>query len=109
MLTGRSELDASRQAQLEELRKLGADVAYIRADIADHEQTKRLIAESKHRFGRINGIIHAAGVLRDSLIRNKTAQEMQSVFAPKLHGTLNLDEVTSEEELDFFAMFSYAF
>ena len=62
--------------------------------------------EGKSRFGEINGIIHAAGVLKDSLIRNKTPEEMSAVFAPKVYGTLHLDEVTKNEELDFFVTFS---
>src|SRR5436309_12245762 len=31
---------------------------------------------------------------------------MSAVFAPKIHGTLHLDEATQNEDLDFFVMFS---
>src|SRR5262249_27060322 len=61
---------------------------------------------SKSRFGQINGIIHSAGVIRDSLVRNKTPEEMSAVFAPKVFGTLRLDEATKDEHLDFFVTFS---
>ncbi|MGA3092601.1 MAG: SDR family NAD(P)-dependent oxidoreductase, partial [Terriglobales bacterium] len=106
VLTGRSHLSVEREARLGELRKLGAEVVYLPADVSDHEDVKNLVHQTRSRFGEINGIIHAAGILRDSLIRNKTAEEMSAVFAPKVYGTLHLDEVTKNEKLDFFVTFS---
>ncbi|RYD94476.1 MAG: KR domain-containing protein, partial [Sphingobacteriales bacterium] len=50
--------------------------------------------------------IHSAGVLRDAYVRNKTLAEMSAVFAPKVYGTVYLDEATQDEPLDFFLLFS---
>lgn len=106
VLTGRSELSFAREARLEELKQLGAEVLYISTDVSKLEDVQSLIQETKSRFGSINGIVHSAGVLRDSYIRNKTLEEMEAVFAPKLHGALHLDEETKNEDLDFFVLFS---
>ncbi|HET8887713.1 MAG TPA: SDR family NAD(P)-dependent oxidoreductase, partial [Candidatus Angelobacter sp.] len=106
VLTGRSTLSAEREAKLDELRKSGAEVIYLPADVSNREDVNKLINESKSRFGQINGIIHAAGVLRDSYVRNKKPEEMSAVFAPKIYGTLHLDEATQNEGLDFFVLFS---
>jgi len=106
VLTGRSKLSVEQEAKLEELRALGAEVLYLRTDVSKLEEVATLIKQSKARFGEIHGIIHAAGVLRDSLLRNKTAEEMSAVFDPKIYGTLHLDEVTKNEALDFFVAFS---
>jgi acyl transferase domain-containing protein/tryptophanase/acyl carrier protein len=106
ILSGRSELSAEREAWVDELRKSGAEILYLPADVSNYEDVENLVNECKSRFGEINGIIHAAGVLRDSLIRNKTPEEMSAVFAPKIYGTLHLDEVTKNEDLDFFVTFS---
>ena len=103
VLTGRSTLSPEREAKL---RELGEDVVYIAADVSDRDGVRRLIDETKTRFGAVNGVIHAAGVLRDSLLRNKTREEMSAVFAPKVYGTLHLDELTQGEDLDFFVTFS---
>jgi 3-oxoacyl-(acyl-carrier-protein) synthase/acyl carrier protein len=51
-------------------------------------------------------VLHAAGVIRDSLAARKTRQEVEAVLAPKVLGTLWLDEATRDEPLDFFASFS---
>ncbi|HYK05693.1 MAG TPA: SDR family NAD(P)-dependent oxidoreductase [Thermoanaerobaculia bacterium] len=106
VLTGRSALSPEREARLDELRKGGAEVLYLPADVSNVEEVRNLVNETRSRFGRINGVIHAAGVLRDSLIRNKTPEEMSAVLAPKVYGTVHLDELTKDEDLDFFVTFS---
>src|SRR5439155_17842767 len=53
-----------------------------------------------------DGIIHAAGVLRDSLLLNKTQEEVQAVLAPKISGVELLDEASREIPLDFFILCS---
>ncbi len=102
VLTGRSILSPEREAKLQEL----GEVVYIPADVSKYDDVQRVIDESRSRFGAIHGVIHAAGVLRDSLVRNKTREEMSAVFAPKVFGTLHLDELTKDDDLDFFVTFS---
>jgi acyl transferase domain-containing protein/tryptophanase/SAM-dependent methyltransferase len=107
VLTGRSALSAEGEARLEELRTSGAaEVLYLAGDVSSRDDVRNVVGEMKSRFGEINGIIHTAGVLRDSYVRNKTAEEMAAVFASKVHGTIHLDEVTKDEALDFFVTFS---
>ncbi|HEX6160649.1 MAG TPA: SDR family NAD(P)-dependent oxidoreductase, partial [Thermoanaerobaculia bacterium] len=106
VLTGRSALSAERQAQLDELRNHGAEVLYVAADVSDVDAVRNLVSEIQSRFGALHGIIHSAGLVRDAYIRNKTAEEMSAVLAPKVRGTLHLDEATRTEALDFFVTFS---
>jgi len=106
VLTGRSPLSAEKESRLEAMRKRGAEVAYVVADVSRHEDADRLVQDTKARYGSLQGIIHGAGVLRDSFLKNKTRAEMEAVFAPKLFGTLNLDRATRSEGLDFFVTFS---
>lgn len=106
VLTGRSELSAEGEARLEALREIGAEVLYVAADVSKSEDVRRLVQRCRSEFGAINGVIHGAGVLRDSFFRKKTAEEMQAVFAPKIFGAFHLDEQTRDVDLDFFVMFS---
>ncbi|XYH98675.1 SDR family NAD(P)-dependent oxidoreductase [Sorangium sp. So ce1128] len=106
VLVGRSPLDAGRQARLAELQALGAEIVYEQADITRRAELDAAVASAKRRFGRLNGVIHAAGVLRDALLRNKTPEDVAAVLAPKTLGTTLLDEATRTEPLDFFALFS---
>ncbi|TDR44821.1 acyl transferase domain-containing protein [Tahibacter aquaticus] len=106
LLTGRSAPSAEREAQFEQLRALGAEVVYIEADVSSNADVQRLVATGKQHFGEINGVIHSAGVLRDSYVRNKPAADFDAVLAPKVFGTVYLDEATRAEPLDFFVLFS---
>jgi polyketide synthase PksN len=106
ILTGRSKLSSAQEVKLDEFKKQGAEVRYFQVDASKIAEVKNLIKEVKLEFGAINGIIHSAGVLRDSYIRNKTLEEMEAVFAPKMYGAIHLDSATEQEDLDFFVMFS---
>lgn len=106
VLAGRSPLSERSAARLEALERQGAQVAYVRADVCRREGALTLVRECQTRFGGINGILHCAGVLRDSALRNKTREEMDAVLAPKVFGALHLDELTQAENLDVFVMFS---
>ncbi|HET8798147.1 MAG TPA: SDR family NAD(P)-dependent oxidoreductase [Thermoanaerobaculia bacterium] len=106
VLTGRSKLSPEREAKLEELRSAGAEVHYAIADVSRRDDVRNLLEETRSRFGAIHGVIHSAGVVRDAYIRNKTAEEIAAVLAPKVHGTVYLDELTKDDALDFFVTFS---
>ncbi|NNG62640.1 KR domain-containing protein, partial [Pseudomonas fragi] len=56
----------------------------------------------------LRGLVHAATVIDDSLIRNLDAEQLQRVLEPKAKGAQYLHQLTRELELDFFVMFSSA-
>lgn len=47
---------------LGDLRSLGADVLYCRADISDAQARRRMLGEIEARFGRLNVLVNNAGV-----------------------------------------------
>lgn len=107
VLTGRSEISVERQKNIDLLKEQGAEVIYVAADIARRGGVEKVLSLAQSHFGEVNGIIHAAGVLRDSYLRSKTIEDMQAVFSPKLFGTVLLDELTAtNKNLDFFVLFS---
>ena len=106
VLTGRSALSAEHEARFEALIKAGAEVLYVPADVSKRDDVMHLLQETRLRFGGLNGIIHSAGVLRDSLVSEKTQEDMTAVLAPKIYGTFHLDELTRDDDLDFFVLFS---
>ena len=106
ILSGRSDLNAEGQTKLNGLRKSGVEVIYCKGDITDHKCVCDIYEYIKSKFGRLDGIIHTAGLTGDSLITNKDIEKAAKVIAPKILGTINLDEVTKDENLDIFVMFS---
>ncbi len=106
VLSGRSPLSPELESRLDALRKHGAEVLYVQADVSLREEAERWVNEARQRFGVIHGVLHAAGILRDAHLRNMSRTDFDAVLAPKLDGTLHLDELTADDPLDFFAMCS---
>ncbi|EDN72968.1 Putative polyketide synthase [Beggiatoa sp. SS] len=107
VLTGRSAtLNEQAAAKIQTIKALGAEVLYIQADVSQRDDVEAMIAQTKAHFGQINGIIHSAGLIRDALLLNKTQENMAAVLAPKIWGTVYLDEATQAEKLDFLVLFS---
>jgi acyl transferase domain-containing protein/acyl carrier protein len=84
----------------------GAEVSIESADVADIKRMREVLAHARKRFGRIDGVIHTAGVAAGGLIELKESQAVAAVFAPKVLGTLVLDELLKETPLDFFIICS---
>jgi acyl transferase domain-containing protein/acyl carrier protein len=99
--------DVSRNIRrLRALEFAGCDLIVRPVDIADEEATRLVVDEARHRFGTINGVIHAAGAPGAGLIQLKTVQMADSVMAPKLTGVVILERLTRSSDLDFFVVFS---
>jgi len=106
ILTSRAPAGESARRLFAELEALGADAIHVQADVAREDQTESLIEQAQARFGSLHGVIHAAGLLRDARLVEKSLADMRDVLAPKVLGTLNLDRATRGLPLDFFACFS---
>ena len=91
---------------VQSLEALGAEVMTVAADVTDLAQTASAVEGVRARFGGIDGVVHAAGVLDDGLIMMKDAATAARVLAPKVLGTLVLDEALGDAPLDFFVLFS---
>jgi acyl transferase domain-containing protein/thioesterase domain-containing protein/acyl carrier protein len=88
--------------RVQELENLGAEVLLTPADVSDPEAMKAVLQTIEGVFGRVDGVIHAAGLLRDGLAETKTADEIGTVLAPKAHGARVLDTLFADRRLDFF-------
>lgn len=72
------------------LRALGAEVLYRGVDITDSNTVSAIIKEVAELCGRIDVVIHAAGVDTSKALRSKTHEQMWRVFDVKVNGMKNL-------------------
>jgi acyl transferase domain-containing protein/acyl carrier protein len=107
-LAGHSADDrVSRQMRaVEELERAGAAVSVMAADVADASKIQSVVDHARQKYGRLNGVIHAAGVAGGGIIQLKTPEAASSVLAPKIKGTQALARALSREDLDFFVLCS---
>jgi acyl transferase domain-containing protein/acyl carrier protein len=91
---------------IREIEATGSKVVLYRGDVADEAALQAVIGGLRENYGRINGIIHSAGVAGDGYIINRTETLFNEVLRPKVHGTWLLDHLTRADQLDFMVMCS---
>ena len=94
--------------KLRELEKQGADILTARADAADPQQMRRVLDMALNRFGKIDGVIHCAGLADGALIAGRTPEMTAEILAPKVQGTLVLNELLTTAAPDFLILCSSA-
>ncbi len=104
--TGAEGLDEGRRAAIEALERRGARVEIVRCDVADHETLARELERLRARHGAVRGLVHAAGVLEDGLMRGKTVESFRRVLRPKVTGSLALAQALAHDPLDFAVLCS---
>jgi len=92
--------------RMESLETLGSEVLYINADVTSLEQIKDAVARAHARFGAIHGVIHTAGLAGGGIIQLKSPESAGAVLAPKVKGTLVLDEALKGTPPELFVLFS---
>lgn len=83
---GENTLAAQVRAVLE-LESLGAEVLLIAADVTDTEAMRQAAQAAAARFGHLDAIFHAAGVLDDAPLLTRSREEASNVLRPKVAGT----------------------
>jgi len=74
------------RATLRALRDDAASVRYHALDVRDAAATGTLIDDIYARYGRLDGMIHGAGVLEDRLVQDKTPESFARVYTTKVDG-----------------------
>lgn len=68
----------------------GADAFCMQSDVRSLEQAKAIIAKTLERFGRLDGLINNAGIVRDKALMMMDSKDWQDVIETNLTGTFNL-------------------
>jgi len=87
----------------------GAQVMIEQADVCDPSQMRRVVENSVQRFGPIEGVIHAAGVVSGSSMREVATldpADFETQFQPKVYGLMVLDQALADQPLAFFVLTS---
>jgi NAD(P)-dependent dehydrogenase (short-subunit alcohol dehydrogenase family) len=97
--------DRAILANLAACRAAGATVEYHALDVRDAVRFGRLIDDLYERFGRIDGVVHGAGVIDDRPIADKTLASFRNVFRTKVDGAWTLARKLRPEGLKFVVFF----
>ncbi|MFC1884078.1 SDR family NAD(P)-dependent oxidoreductase [Thermodesulfobacteriota bacterium] len=106
VLLGRSEPDPLIAHNLHDMNNLGIDVSYMSCDVTDSAKVADVVGRIIERFGKIDGIIHGAGILKDSFAELMSASDFEQVLNVKILGAWNLYQSARPHGLRFMVPLS---
>ena len=106
ILSGRGALNPERREKLHRLEAEGVRVHCMQADVTDLAAMERGFHEVAERIGRIDCVIHAAGVADSGLAQFRKRDQMEAVLAPKVQGSLILSRLCARYGVDSLVFFS---
>ncbi|MDQ7990013.1 MAG: type I polyketide synthase [Candidatus Dactylopiibacterium sp.] len=108
LVSRRGEAGAEASPILERLRALGVAIHARACDVSDEDALRTLLAQAARSLPPIRGIVHAAAVIEDALVRNLDPAQFERVARPKVLGAMNLHRLSTGLALDFFVLYSSA-
>ena len=88
------------------LRATGARVTYLQADARDGRAFGEAIDRVYAEFGRLDGVVHGAGVIEDRRVEEKTPESFDRVFDTKADGAFVLAQRLRLDSVKFVVFFS---
>ena len=107
VLTSRRGLETAGASELvAELQALGAQtVQVVSCDVSDRASVRSVLSGIPAERP-LTGVFHLAGVLDDGIVPTLTGERLERVLRPKLDGAYHLHELTAEQDLAAFVLFS---
>ena len=96
------------QQGIARLEARGVQVHAAACDVTSLAALTALLETCRTTLPPLKGVVHAATVIDDSLIRNLDDERIARALAPKIDGARHLDALTRDDALDFFVLYSSA-
>ena len=84
-----------------QLRSMSTEATVVACDSADATDASVMLS-----FSSLTGVLHAAGVLRDRILRSMVANDLDASFAPKALAASHVHSIMARPALDVFGLFS---
>ena len=94
------------RSNLDRIRSAGAQVEYIAVDVRDESAFGDAIDRLYRQYGRLDGVIHGAGIIEDKLVKDKTLDSFERVVSTKLLSAYVLSKKLKPELLSFLVFFA---
>jgi acyl transferase domain-containing protein/NAD(P)-dependent dehydrogenase (short-subunit alcohol dehydrogenase family) len=98
--------DREIAGNLADFRAAGARVDYRVADVRNEEGIKALLDDIYKQYGRLDGLVHGAGIIEDKALINKTMESASRVIDTKVDSTFVLSKYLRSHNLKFVVFFT---
>jgi NAD(P)-dependent dehydrogenase (short-subunit alcohol dehydrogenase family) len=105
-LLGRRAPSEEAKEVISELEAAGATIFTTQADVTKQEQVQAALDTIAETLPPVAGVIHSAGALDDGVLTQQNWERFAHVLGAKVDGAWHLHELTLDNDLDFFVLFS---
>jgi hypothetical protein len=98
--------DREIRQNISAMRAAGATVLYYQVDVRDEKAFSGLIADIYESYGRLDAVIHGAGLIEDKLLEDKLPDSFDRVLHTKIDSALILSRKLRPESLKLLTFFS---
>lgn len=105
-LLGRSEPTTANAAKIKDLQARGVEVVILIADVNDEAAMQAAFSKIHQASVPLKGIVHSVGVLNDSTLLQQNWSRYLDVLEPKIKGAWLLHQLSQQDDVDFFLMYS---
>ncbi len=102
----RLQRDREIRRNLAEMALAGAKVRYLQVDLRDEAAVEDLLQQVVGTYGRLDGVIHGAGIIEDKLLLDKAPGSFDAVFDTKVDSAFLLSRLLPASDLKFLVFFS---
>lgn len=105
-LVSRRPPDDKASCWLQGLSEQGVQLLTLQADVSVMAELAEVFVQLDRTMPPLRGVMHAAGILDDSVFSKLEWPSFARVQAPKAQGSWNLHTLTADRSLDFWVIFS---
>ncbi|KAI9848698.1 MAG: putative Hybrid PKS-NRPS biosynthetic cluster [Sclerophora amabilis] len=91
---------------LQKMKGLGATIKVTANDISNRDSVRAVYREICQEMPPIAGVAQGAMVLHDTMFLDLDMERLNKVIQPKVNGSMYLEEIFGDMDLDFFVFFS---
>ena len=97
-LKGSGQNITAAQKVVDEIKAAGGDAVADGGSVSDADAARNMVEVAVKEFGRIDGVVNNAGILRDCFFHKMTYEDFDAVVKVHLYGAFN----TSRAAADYF-------
>lgn len=91
---------------IQNMRDEGVEVRDDRIDLTDADAVPAWLAALERDFGKVNGLVHSAAVLKDVTVQNLDAETFRLVYDAKAKSARSICQALADKSPDFVLMLS---
>lgn len=109
VLTSRRTPDAEMQQAIDAItERFHCRIHVFPADVGEESEVAGLLEKIRAELPPLAGVAHLAGVLTDALLPEQDLERFRTALGPKAYGAHHLHRLTSDDDLEFFILYSSA-